>query len=175
MKFATLTAIATLSAIAFGSANTYADGIADSVDYFAKDRHSSYSNSHSSSYNNNYGASYNQVASNDTQSPSTKRVVTKVNTSMGTVFANAQGMTLYTFTKDAEGVSNCYDGCTGSWPPFFAKANAKIWGDFTVIERKDGTYQWAYKNQPLYTWVGDRQQGDTTGHGVDSVWYAAQP
>ncbi|WP_020407512.1 COG4315 family predicted lipoprotein [Hahella ganghwensis] len=168
MKLTTLAAIATLSTIALGSVNVYAEGKADTVDYFAKDKHSSYSVS------NSYGDGYYQTANTSTPSPS-KKVVTKVSTSIGTVFANAQGMTLYTFTKDAEGVSNCYDGCTGSWPPFFAKANAKVWGDFTVIERKDGTYQWAYKNQPLYTWVGDRQQGDTTGHGVGSVWYAAQP
>ncbi|OZG70018.1 hypothetical protein BTA51_28230 [Hahella sp. CCB-MM4] len=168
MKLTTLATIATLSVATLGSLNVYAEGKADSVDYFAKDK-----NYYGSSASYDYGS--NQVASNTTQNASANRVVSKVNTSIGEVFATAKGMTLYTFTKDGASVSNCYDGCAGSWPPFLAKANAKTWGAFTVIERKDGTYQWAYKNQPLYTWVGDREQGDTTGHGVGKVWYAAQP
>ncbi|OZG74350.1 hypothetical protein BTA51_04885 [Hahella sp. CCB-MM4] len=163
MKLTTLAAAVTLSVLSLASLNSFAEGKADSVDYFAKDKHQK------SSY------SYEATSNSSQKSTGANGVVSKVNTSLGMVFANAQGMTLYTFTKDGESVSNCYDGCAGSWPPFLAKADAKIWGDFTVIERKDGTYQWAYKNQPLYTWVGDRQSGDTTGHGVGSVWFAAQP
>ena len=162
MKLSTFTAIATFSVIAFSSLNTFAEGRAGEVDYFAEDNQ--YSDG---------GAA--QVASNNNQSANAGRVVSKVNTSMGEVFATAQGMTLYTFTKDAASVSNCYDGCAASWPPFMAQANAETWGAFTVIKRDDGNYQWAYKNQPLYTWVGDRQQGDTNGHGINNVWYAAQP
>ncbi len=162
MKLTTLTAIATLSVMSLCSINSYAEGKADTVDYFAKDKH----------YNNS--SSY-QVATNTAQSTFTQNVVSKVNTSMGEVFATAQGMTLYTFTKDSDSVSNCYEGCVGSWPPFYAKQDARTWGAFTVIARKDGSYQWAYKNQPLYTWVGDRQQGDTTGHGVGNAWFTAQP
>ena len=101
-------------------------------------------------------------------------VVKKVNTPLGEVFATAGGMTLYTFTKDAPGKSNCDDGCAANWPPFMAKQNADTWGDFTIIQRNYGTYQWAYKNQPLYTWVGDQKEGDTNGHGIGNVWYAAQ-
>lgn len=101
-------------------------------------------------------------------------VVKKVSTSLGDVFATSQGKTLYTFTKDAPGKSNCDDGCAANWPPFMAKQNADTWGDFTVIKRSDGSYQWAYKNQPLYTWVGDQQEGDINGHGIGNVWYAAQ-
>ncbi|AJQ93223.1 COG4315 family predicted lipoprotein [Gynuella sunshinyii] len=99
-------------------------------------------------------------------------VVIQANSSIGKVFTTAKGLTLYTFAKDGVATSSCYDGCAANWPPFFAKKNAKTWGQFTVIERKDGTYQWAYNNQPLYTWVGDRQQGDINGHGMGGVWLA---
>lgn len=102
----------------------------------------------------------------------TSSVVSKVNTAVGEVFATGQGKTLYTFTKDSNAVSNCYGGCAASWPPFFAKKNAKEWGGFTVVERKDDTYQWAYNNKPLYTWVGDQKEGDTNGHGIKDVWFA---
>ncbi len=118
--------------------------------------------SYASSYGNN----------NDTAA---SRVVSTVDTSLGNVFATKQGMTLYTFTRDDASVSNCYGGCAESWPPFTASINAEPWGAFTVIERTDGSYQWAYNDQPLYTWVGDRQRGDVNGHEINNVWYAAQP
>ncbi len=100
------------------------------------------------------------------------KVVQKIETSIGEVFANKKGLTLYTFTKDSKDTSNCYNNCAVNWPPFTAKKGAKEWGAFTVIERKDGTYQWAHNHQPLYTWVGDKKAGDTYGEGVGSVWYA---
>ena len=101
-----------------------------------------------------------------------KKVVQKVDTSIGEVFANANGLTLYTFTRDSQNMSNCYDTCATNWPPFAAKKDSKEWGSFTVVERNDGTYQWAYENQPLYTWVGDQQSGDTNGEGLGNVWFA---
>ena len=33
------------------------------------------------------------------------------------VLTDANGMTLYTFDKDAPGVTNCYDKCAVNWPP----------------------------------------------------------
>lgn len=101
--------------------------------------------------------------------------VSKVDTRIGKVYATAKGTTLYTFNRDADSVSTCYGDCAESWPPFRASEHAQSWGAFSAIERKDGSYQWAYNGRPLYTWVGDRKQGDTNGHGVNSVWYAAQP
>ena len=100
-------------------------------------------------------------------------VVGKASTQFGQVFTTVEGKTLYTFTKDKAGKSSCYDGCAGSWPPFYAQKDAQTWGKFTVIERNDGTYQWAWKDQPLYTWVGDQKKGDANGHGVGNVWYVA--
>ncbi|WP_428240856.1 COG4315 family predicted lipoprotein [Gynuella sp.] len=101
-------------------------------------------------------------------------VVIKTHTSVGEVFATVNGLTLYTFSKDGVATSSCYNGCAANWPPFKAQKNAKTWGDFSIIERDDGNYQWAYKDQPLYTWVGDHKLGDTHGQGIGGVWYAAQ-
>lgn len=97
------------------------------------------------------------------------------NTKLGTVLAAQNGMTLYTFRKDARGVSNCYGGCASAWPPMLASKSAAPEGPFTVISRKDGTRQWAKDGQPLYFWVKDRRAGDTTGHGVGNVWDVARP
>ncbi|MBU6953390.1 hypothetical protein [Hahella sp. HN01] len=180
-KFAALTAL--LIAAGFTSIAN-AEGQADRGDYCDNDKpgYNVKASASAGSYNygasNGYGDGYGNTGGfvkTSTVASAPTTVVTKVSTSVGEVFANAQGMTLYTFTKDSSGVSACYDGCADSWPPFLAKQDAKTWGEFSVVARKDGTYQWAYKNQPLYLWVGDRKQGDATGHGVGDVWFAAKP
>jgi len=89
------------------------------------------------------------------------------------VLTDANGMTLYTFDKDTAGVSNCYDQCASNWPPLFAEDGAAPAGEFTLVERTDGTKMWAYKGMPLYLWVKDTKPGDTTGDKVGGVWHTA--
>jgi predicted lipoprotein with Yx(FWY)xxD motif len=36
---------------------------------------------------------------------------------LGRFLADGNGMTLYLFTKDTPGVSNCYGKCEIAWPP----------------------------------------------------------
>ncbi|MDA8585312.1 hypothetical protein N9L47_03480 [Rhodobacteraceae bacterium] len=85
------------------------------------------------------------------------------------------GMTLYTFDKDGPNVSNCYGDCATNWPPYTAAANAASPGNgLTIIDRQDGTRQWAKDGAPLYFWVGDSAKGDTTGDGVGGVWHIAR-
>lgn len=100
--------------------------------------------------------------------------VKTMDTSAGTVLTDAKGMTLYTFDKDSEGMSACYDKCAQNWPPLPASAGEAM-GDYTVVERKDGTKQLAYKGEPLYLWVKDTKPGDVTGDGVNGVWHVAKP
>ena len=90
-----------------------------------------------------------------------------------TVLTDANGMTLYTFDKDEAGKTNCYDDCAVKWPPAMAAADAKAEGDFTIVDRTDGTKMWAYKGMPLYLWIQDKAVGDTTGDGVGGVWHLA--
>ncbi|MGC4026478.1 MAG: hypothetical protein QM744_15845 [Mesorhizobium sp.] len=91
------------------------------------------------------------------------------------VYTDAKGMTLYTFDKDAAGKTNCYDKCAVNWPPFAAAADAKSDGEWTVVERKDGSKMWAYEDKPLYTFIGDKKPGDTAGDGKMGVWHIAKP
>ena len=101
--------------------------------------------------------------------------VKTVKTDKGDVLAGENGMTLYTFKKDTAGVSNCYDQCATNWPPLTAAAGDAASGDYTVIDRKDGTKQWAKGGMPLYYWVKDTKEGDTTGDGVGGNWDLARP
>lgn len=87
------------------------------------------------------------------------------------VLADAKGMTLYIFKKDAPLRSNCYDGCAKAWPPFLVADPSKAGGDFAVVTRKDGAKQWAFKGQPLYYYGGDAAPGETGGEGSGKTWY----
>lgn len=98
-----------------------------------------------------------------------------VSTKAGEVFADADGMSLYTFRKDSAGKSKCYGACAGAWPPFTAADGAKKKGDWSLVSRKNGDMQWAYKGAPLYFWAGDRKKGDVRGDGVGGKWDLARP
>jgi len=98
-----------------------------------------------------------------------------MDTASGQILTDAKGMSLYTFDKDADGVSNCDGGCAAKWPPLMAAADAAGKKEYSVITRSDGSKQWAYNGAPLYTWVGDKAAGDTTGDGVKGVWHIAKP
>ena len=98
-----------------------------------------------------------------------------VKTEKGEVLAGEKGMTLYTFKKDKMGESNCYDKCAANWPPAIAASDAAAEGAYSLVTRKDGAKQWAKDGMPLYYWIKDTKEGDTTGEGVNDVWYVAKP
>lgn len=93
------------------------------------------------------------------------------------VFVGPNGMTLYTFDRDAmgSGRSVCNGPCATNWPPLMAGADAKPTGDWTIVVRDDGTRQWAFKGKPVYYWVRDAKPGDRTGDGVNNAWRLARP
>ena len=44
-----------------------------------------------------------------------------------------------------------------------AADDAEEVGDWTIVQRRDGTRQWALDEQPLYTSVRDKMPGDVLG------------
>jgi len=91
----------------------------------------------------------------------------------GGMLVGSNGMTLYSFDKDARGSgkSTCVDKCAVNWPPLMAGANDNGSGDWSIVTRPDGSKQWAYKGWPLYYWVKDQKPGDKTGDDVGKVWH----
>ena len=85
------------------------------------------------------------------------------------------GMTLYTFDRDAAGKSMCNGPCATNWPPLMAPAGASASGDWSVVARDDGSRQWAYKGKPVYYWIKDGKPGDRSGDGVNNAWRLARP
>src|SRR6201996_6158423 len=57
---------------------------------------------------------------------------------MAQAYADANGKTLYTYDKDDQpGQSACNDDCAKAWPALAAPADAKPFGEWSVIARAD--------------------------------------
>ncbi len=97
----------------------------------------------------------------------------------GAYLADANGMTLYMYTRDLPNQSNCYDRCAEAWPPFTVEGSLSlpesVSGTIGTITRTDGTMQVTYNEMPLYYWAQDTKPGDTTGQGVGGVWFLVAP
>jgi predicted lipoprotein with Yx(FWY)xxD motif len=93
----------------------------------------------------------------------------------GDVLTDSKGMTLYTFSKDGKGVSNCTGACAELWPPLKADDDDKPVGDFTIVSRSSGGKQWAHDGMPLYTFKKDSKPGQMNGDGYGGVWHVAKP
>jgi predicted lipoprotein with Yx(FWY)xxD motif len=105
--------------------------------------------------------------------------VSTATTSLGDVLVDASGMTLYGFTKDADGNSSCNDKCAEAWPPLTvdsadlpAGLDAKV---FSVIDRADGSHQLKAGKWPLYRFAGDSAPGDVNGQGSGGNWFVVDP
>jgi hypothetical protein len=55
----------------------------------------------------------------------------------------------------ALGTKGCDAECLKEWHPFIADANSSAEGYWTLLDRGDGTRQWAYKGNPIYTYTKD--------------------
>jgi predicted lipoprotein with Yx(FWY)xxD motif len=98
---------------------------------------------------------------------------------LGKYLTDAEGRTLYIFTRDVAGSSVCVDGCLNAWPAFFLETLRTGSGlesaDFGTITRPDGAKQTTYQGWPLYYYSGDAKAGDVNGEGVGEVWFVAKP
>jgi len=78
-------------------------------------------------------------------------------------FADARGMTLYTYDKDSPGRSRCAGSCAKFWPPALAPRSARRIGDWSVLNRGHGVRQWEYRGKPVYTFARDTDIGSVFG------------
>jgi predicted lipoprotein with Yx(FWY)xxD motif len=104
-------------------------------------------------------------------------VLTIRKTKIGYVLANAQGYTLYWYSRDVKGggSSACTGQCLSTWPAVTGKpapvSGIKLNGILGTITRPGGTVQATYNGYPLYTYAGDNGPGDTEGNDVGGVWH----
>jgi predicted lipoprotein with Yx(FWY)xxD motif len=91
----------------------------------------------------------------------------------GVGLVDERGMTLYAF--DGELAKNpqsaCADtDCASRWCPVPAAFVAQAVGEFTVVQARDGSDQWAYRGMPLFTFDGDVEAGDVAGSEPEKGW-----
>ncbi len=84
------------------------------------------------------------------------------------VYANENGLTLYTRDQDPIGQSTCIAECMDLFKPHLVSAQASssaadTFGSWSVIDREDGTQQWALNGKALYTYVRDVDPGSVGG------------
>lgn len=101
-------------------------------------------------------------------------------TDLGVVLVDADGLTLYAFTQDETGASNCTGGCAENWPPVTVDGEVSVGDDldpaaFSTIERPDGSRQVAIGGTALYGYQDDAAPGDVNGQGVGDAWFVVSP
>lgn len=101
-------------------------------------------------------------------------------TKVGAILVNSKGQTLYLFAQDTNGRSSCAGACAKNWPPAVVRVKptagpgikASLLG---TTMRSDGRRQVTYNRHPLYSFVFDKQAGQTNGEGVRAFgarWWA---
>jgi predicted lipoprotein with Yx(FWY)xxD motif len=110
----------------------------------------------------------------------------------GPLLVNAQGKTLYTAARNLPSIEGngdkffvrggqyrvaydaakevgpraCEGECLKTWQPLLAGPQDQSSGFWEVMDRSDGSRQWAYKGAALYTYSGDEKPGDTNGNAI---------
>jgi predicted lipoprotein with Yx(FWY)xxD motif len=104
-------------------------------------------------------------------------------TALGKLLVDARGRTLYLFDKDKRGMSSCNGACAAYWPPVLTTAKPRAGAGVRasllgVTKRADGRRQVKYAGHPLYTFIGDKKAGQTSGEGLTdfgAAWDAVAP
>jgi len=102
---------------------------------------------------------------------------------LGEVLVDGEGLTVYMFAADHQGLpSTCVGLCAVGWPPLTLTPGTMrpIAGPgirsslLGTARRADGTVQITYDGWPLYTWPQDTAPGEATGQALTNLggrWY----
>ncbi len=106
---------------------------------------------------------------------------TDATTTVGTHLIGSNGMTLYAFANDTDGVSNCTGECAQNWEPYLvndlsvlANLQSGVDGTASTTLRADGGMQVTYGGAPLYFYIGDKTSGEVNGEGVKGLWHVVK-
>ena len=91
----------------------------------------------------------------------------------GRVFQDTRGRSLYVHAKDKPGQATCLNECASLWPPVLAASDTTVAGEWSLVDRGDGTMQIAHLGMPLYRHAKDPAPGTTFGDGVGKAWWLA--
>ncbi len=88
---------------------------------------------------------------------------------------DGEGRTLYTLAgADGGDKAACDADCMKDWTPYVSDgrplAKMVLPGMISTVDN-DGVQQVTYRENPLYLFNGDSKAGDTSGQGVNDMWY----
>ena len=90
-----------------------------------------------------------------------------VDSGQSVALTDHRGYSIYSYSNDKEKseevcvLKECYE----YWVPVAAPALARSVDDFSLVNRVDGTRQWAFRGRPLFKFKGDLLPGDVRGRG----------
>ncbi|HXY16957.1 MAG TPA: hypothetical protein VEH79_02155 [Gaiellaceae bacterium] len=99
------------------------------------------------------------------------------NSKYGGILVSSSGLTLYRFTADKKGKSNCNATCARDWRALTVKKGTKptagsgVKAGMLGTMKRSNALQVTYGGYGLYTFSGDRGSGQVNGEGVDGEWY----
>ena len=107
--------------------------------------------------------------------------MTKRDTKLGAVLADASGLTLYTLTNNGRAV-DCTGACAAVWPPLTASSGAAPTagpgaGTLGTASLSDGTRVVTAGGLPLYRFSQDHDAEDAYGEGLATfggVWHVVK-
>jgi predicted lipoprotein with Yx(FWY)xxD motif len=115
------------------------------------------------------------ASAEESEEPSADATVLVADSDFGDILTDADGMTIYFFANDTEGMSNCEGDCLANWPAVEVEGEPVAGDDVDAklgtFERSDGTVQLTVNGFPAYYFAGDAGAGDTNGQGVGDVWW----
>lgn len=101
--------------------------------------------------------------------------VATTDSDFGEILTDADGMVIYYFANDTEGVSNCSGECLVNWPIVVVEGDPSaadgVTAELGTIEAADGSTQLTVNGFPAYYFIGDEAAGDTNGQAVGGVWW----
>jgi predicted lipoprotein with Yx(FWY)xxD motif len=101
---------------------------------------------------------------------------------LGSFLTDANGRTMYLFTRDSGNTPSCTGACSSVWPPVTsstaAQADTGASASLLGTVSNAGQQQVTYNGHPLYYYVGDTNPGQTNGEQLDQfggLWYVVSP
>lgn len=111
--------------------------------------------------------------------PASSAAVTVGSSPEGDILVNADGLSIYGFTPDADGTPTCVEGCATAWPPVTVDSDTLPEGldpaVFSVVAHPNGSNQLAAGSWPLYLFAGDAAPGEINGQGSGGNWFLSAP
>jgi predicted lipoprotein with Yx(FWY)xxD motif len=115
-------------------------------------------------------------AANPAPAPVAAASVKLADSPLGKIMVDAEGRTLYGFTKDANGAPTCTDACAKAWPASSVNgqpvAGTGIGATLRAVTSPTGGSMIVAGKWPLYRFAGDAAPGDINGQGSGGVWFA---